>query len=153
MFMCAFQFIFLFVLFYCAQVWWWMSESEKMTNHTRLIRCMGDKSCCAHNRQSCNCLVCSAYELRTLCVCYVVIESLFYSNTKQLCYNECRYKSTQRFLCRSPGCECRRCIWMCAVWMVIRFSFAWNAQSWKHEFMHAYPNLMNVYVCVCVLHK
>lgn len=33
-----------------------MSESEKMTNHTRLILCMGDKSCCAHNRQSCNCL-------------------------------------------------------------------------------------------------
>lgn len=42
--------------------------------------------------QLCNCfrwfLLCGR-----LFICYVVIESLFYSNTKQLCYNECRYKS------------------------------------------------------------
>lgn len=82
----------------------WTSESEKMTNHIRL-QCMNDKPC--WDGFACFCSILSLIQSEPnsyaialdgscygrLFICYVVIESLFYSNTKQLCYNECRYKS------------------------------------------------------------
>lgn len=89
-------------------------------------QCMDDKSCRAHNQAS--------WQLSCILACWKsgryafvmsFIEPLFHSKPpKQLCYNECRYKSTTQ---PNPTGE-----------MVILLSFARKCSDFDdHEFVHA----------------